>query len=107
MNTKLSTAAATALLLALSLTAHADPFPDSDHAAAKDLHTRMCVQCHERRFGGEDGSAIYLRPDRRVTTPSALAQQLTACTTMLKLDLFPEDEHHLAGYLNKHYYKFE
>ena len=107
MRTDLSSAALTALLLALPFTVRADPFPDADHAVAKDMHTRMCVECHERRFGGEVGSAIYLRPDRRVTTPSALSQQLTACTTMLNLDLFPEDEHHLAGYLNKLYYKFE
>jgi hypothetical protein len=107
MKARLSTAATTAVLLALPLAVHADPFPDADHAAGKDMHTRMCVECHERSFGGEDGSAIYLRPDRRITTPSALSQQVTTCTTMLKLDLFPEDEHHLAGYLNKRYYKFE
>lgn len=107
MKMHLSAAVATALLLALPLAAQADPFPNADHAAGKDMHARLCVGCHERSFGGEDGSAIYLRPDRRVTTPSALSQQVTTCTTMLKLDLFPEDEHHLAGYLNKLYYKFE
>lgn len=96
-----------ALLLSASLPAVADPFPDADLVAAKKMHAELCVQCHESKFGGEDGSDIYTRADRRVTTPSALAQQLTACTTMLNLDLFPEDEHHLAGYLNKHYYKFE
>ena len=98
---------AAALSLALPLVAQADPFPGADHALAKDMHKRMCVECHEQRFGGEDGSAIYLRPDRRVSSPSALSQQLTACTTMLNLDLFPEDEHHLAGYLNSNYDKFE
>ncbi|MHB1373470.1 MAG: cytochrome c [Thauera sp.] len=107
MNRNMLAAAPFALMLALPPGAHADPFPGADLAAGKEMHTRMCVECHERRFGGEDGSAIYLRPDRRVTTPSALSQQLTACTTMLNLDLFPEDEHHLAGYLNKLYYKFE
>ena len=107
MRTTLITTAALALALALPLAAQADPFPDADHAAAKDMHDRLCIECHERRFSGEGGSAIYIRPDRRVTTPSALSQQLTTCTTMLNLDLFPEDEHHLAGYLNKLYYKFE
>lgn len=107
MKMRLPRAATIAFVLALPLAAGADPFPDADHAAAKDLHTRMCVECHERQFSGEDGSAIYLRPDRRVTTPSALSQQLTTCTTMLNLELFPEDEHHLAGYLNTLYYKFE
>lgn len=107
MKARLSTAATATFLLALSAAAQADPFPGADYAAGKDMHARLCVECHERKYGGEDGSAIYLRPDRRVTTPSALSQQVTTCTTMLKLELFPEDEHHLAGYLNKHYYKFE
>lgn len=107
MKTSLYTAATSAVLLALPLAAQADPFPGADLAAGKDMHARLCVECHERKYGGEDGSAIYLRPDRRVTTPSALSQQVTTCTTMLKLELFPEDEHHLAGYLNKLYYKFE
>lgn len=107
MKTTMLSAAPFAFMLALPASALADPFPGADHAAAKEMHKQMCVECHERRFGGEDGSAIYLRPDRRVTTPSALSQQLTACTTMLNLDLFPEDEHHLAGYLNKRYYRFE
>jgi hypothetical protein len=71
------------------------------------MHAAHCVECHAKRFGGEDGSDIYTRFERRVTTASALAQQITTCTTMLNLDLFPEDEQHLAAYLNKHYYKFQ
>ena len=101
------TTLAAMLALGLPFAAHADPFPGADHAQAMDMHKRMCVECREQRFGGEEGSAIYLRPDRRVSSPSALSQQLTACTTMLNLDLFPEDEHHLAGYLNSKYYRFE
>lgn len=85
----------------------ADPFPDADLEQGEQTHMEICVQCHMEKFGGEGGSDIYTRPDRRVTSPSALSQQLTACTTMLNLDLFPEDEHHLAGFLNKHFYKFE
>lgn len=85
----------------------ADPFPDADIEKGQETHMEVCVQCHMEKFGGEGGSDIYTRADRRVKTPSALSQQLTACTTMLNLDLFPEDEHHLAGFLNKHFYKFE
>lgn len=107
MKPSITHALAASTLVTLASAATADPFPDADHAAGANMHTRLCVECHERKYGGEDGSAIYLRPDRRVTTPSALSQQLTTCTTMLNLDLFPEDEHHLAGYLNKRYYKFE
>ena len=65
MKTSLYATATSAVLLALPLAAQADPFPDADLAAGKDMHTRLCVECHERKYGGEDGSAIYLRPDRR------------------------------------------
>ncbi len=85
----------------------ADPFPGADIAQGKAMHAEQCIECHARQFGGVDGSDIYTRLDRRITTPSGLAQQITTCTTMLNLDLFPEDELHLAGYLNQQYYHFK
>ncbi|WP_341645157.1 c-type cytochrome [Thauera sp. SDU_THAU2] len=100
-------AAAAGLLAAAALSANANPFPDGDPAEGKAMHAKHCVECHARQFGGEDGTEIYTRFERRVTTASALAQQITTCTTMLNLDLFPEDEQHLAAYLNQHYYKFQ
>lgn len=87
--------------------AGANPFPDADLDAGEEMHMDLCVACHVERFGGDQGSNAYTRADRRVKTPSGLAQQLTACTTMLNLDLFPEDEHHIAGFLNEHFYKFD
>lgn len=96
-----------ASLLVLSTAGMANPFPEADPAHGKTLHAETCVACHEKDFGGEDGSAIYLRPDRRVNTLSALKSQLTACTTQLSLDLFPEDEADVGAYLNNRYYKFE
>jgi hypothetical protein len=97
-----------ALLAALGAApAHAGPFPEADLAQGQKMHAELCVACHARQFGGQDGSDIYTRLDRRITTPSGLTQQITTCTTMLNLDLFPEDELHLAGYLNKHYYQFK
>ncbi len=94
-------------LLAMATPALAAPFADADQAAGKALHAQRCVACHERQYGGEEGSDIYVRTDRRVNTPGALASQITMCTTQLNLDLFPEDELNIAGYLNSHYYKFE
>jgi mono/diheme cytochrome c family protein len=95
------------LLLSLAPVVHASPFEDADMAAGEQMHAEICVACHEMKFGGEGGSAIYLRPDRRVNSVSALKSQLTACTTQLSLPLFPEDEANLGAYLNHHYYKFE
>ncbi|MFA7605750.1 MAG: hypothetical protein WCY08_04110 [Rhodocyclaceae bacterium] len=102
---------ASLLALCLAGAAHADPksdpFPDADHFEGERMHGEMCVECHGRNFGGEGGSDIYTRSDRRVSSPDSLQQQLTACTAMLNLDLFPEDEYHIAGFLNKHFYRFE
>jgi hypothetical protein len=87
--------------------AYAGPFAAGNIEAGGDIHADMCVACHASKFGGTDGSDIYTRVDRRVTTPAGLEQQLTACTTMLDLGLFPEDEFDIAAYLNQRYYKFE
>jgi cytochrome c len=88
-------------------TAAAAPFAGGDPEQGKAMHAKYCVACHERQYAGEEGSAIYLRPDHKVRSASGLAQQITFCTTMLKLQLFPEDELHLAAYLNSRYYKFK
>lgn len=85
----------------------ADPFAGANPEAGGDIHADQCVACHAGKFGGKDGSDIYTRADRRVTSPGGLLQQLTACTTMLNLGLFPEDERDIAAYLNQHYYRFE
>ena len=103
----LAPAGALGALLALSLPAAAEPFHDAAVGLGEEMHAELCVGCHADKFGDQDGSTIYLRDDRRITTPSGLEQQLTACTTMLNLDLFPEDERNIAGYLNKQYYKFK
>lgn len=87
--------------------ATADPFSGARIEAGEEIHADQCVACHAAKFGGKDGSDIYTRSNRRVTNPDGLRQQLTACTTMLNLGLFPEDENDIAGYLNKQYYKFE
>ncbi|MBR0564612.1 cytochrome c [Azoarcus sp. L1K30] len=95
------------VLALLSLPAAATAFPDADIVAGEKHHQKYCIACHEQKYGGKDGSDIYIRVDRKVNSPSALSQQITSCTTMLNLDLFPEDEMNIAGYLNKHYYKFK
>lgn len=96
----------TALILALvAAPALATPFAKGNAAAGKALHEKKCADCHVGRFGG-DGSKIYTRSDRRVTSASGLAQQITVCNSMLGNELFPEDEANLGAYLNQTYYKF-
>jgi mono/diheme cytochrome c family protein len=87
-------------------TAFAAPFDKGDANAGKETHDKQCAGCHIAKFGG-DGSKIYTRKDHRVKSASGLSQQVTTCNSMLGNQLFPEDELHLAAYLNGQFYKFK
>jgi hypothetical protein len=64
-----------------------------------------CEACHHDKTMG-DASAVYLRKDRKVTSMEKLKAQVALCNTQLNLKLFPDDEEHIAAYLNATYYKF-
>jgi len=82
------------------------PPPAASAAAGKTLHDKDCVACHARQFGG-DPAKIYLRPDHRVKTPAQLRAQVAFCNSQLGTSWFPEEEEHVAAYLNLQYYKFK
>jgi len=67
---------------------------------------KKCHTCHIQKVGG-DGSNIYTRPDRRVTTRSKLLAQVGRCNNELNLGLFPDDEEAIAAYLDAEYYKLK
>lgn len=91
---------------ALAATAIAAPFPKADPAAGGKLYAdAKCSGCHIQRVGG-DGSAMYTRPDRRVKSADALLKQVRMCTTQLNTQWFPDEEEHVAAWLNQRYYKF-
>lgn len=73
-------------------------------AEGKALVERDCVSCHAQRFG--DAATIYTRADRRVRTPEQLLAQVQYCNIELNSGYFPEEEEHVAAYLNLTYYKF-
>ena len=79
-------------------------FAHGDAKAGAAMHENDCVACHVRQVGG-DGSRIYTRKDRRVTTPAKLKAQVSACNAQLGTGYFPEEEDHIAAYLNLQYYK--
>jgi cytochrome c553 len=81
------------------------PFAAGDVAAGKTLSDKDCNACHARKYDG-DASRIYTRPDRKVRTPAQLLTQVQYCNTELGTSYFPEEEEHLAAYLNLQYYKF-
>lgn len=72
----------------------------------KLLEENKCDRCHLQRFGG-DGSGIYTRKDRKVTSARKLEAQVAACNSELGTGLFPEEEAHVAAYLNSRYYHFD
>jgi cytochrome c len=86
--------------------AHAAPVAKSDPEAGKILHDKACISCHVRMFGG-DGSKIYTRADRKAQNAQQLAARISGCNANTGAGWFPEDEAHVAAYLNQQYYKFK
>jgi cytochrome c553 len=81
------------------------PFAAGDAKTGKALVERDCVSCHAAKFPG-DPDRMYTRPEHRVKTPAKLLAQVQACNTNLAKGYFPEEEEHIAAYLNLEFYKF-
>jgi hypothetical protein len=79
---------------------------NGDATIGKTLSDKDCVACHARKFDG-NAEMMYLRADRKVHTPEQLAAQIAYCNTELGTNYFPEEEEHIAVYLNLQYYKFK
>ena len=93
--------------IALAGPATAAPFPKGDPVAGGKLFNEAkCNACHAQRFGG-DGSSVYTRPDHKVKTADGLIKQVRACVTQLNVQWFPDEEEHVAAFLNQKYYKFK
>jgi cytochrome c5 len=78
--------------------------PDAAEGA-KLVQQHKCEACHEAKVYGPPGS-IYTRKDRKVTSWEKLKAQVAGCNTMLNIGLFPDDEEHVAKYLNDTHYKW-
>ena len=106
---RLTLPASLLLALATSLPLHAEsqptPFAAGKAASGKRMIDKDCVACHARMFNG-DGDKIYLREERKVRSPAQLMAQVQVCNTELRTSYFPEEEEHVAAYLNLQYYKF-
>ncbi|HCA27321.1 MAG TPA: hypothetical protein DEP05_06730 [Betaproteobacteria bacterium] len=84
----------------------ANPFPQGNPARGKMLVGKSCVSCHASLYGG-NGSGIYTRPDRKIKSAAQLKQQVHRCGLSVRAKLFPEEEEHIAAYLNLNYYHFK
>ena len=82
------------------------PFTAGDAKIGKTMVDRDCVSCHAQRFSG-DPDQMYKRADRRVKTAAKLLAQVQACNVNLGKGYFPEEEEHIAAYLNLEFYHFK
>lgn len=99
-----SLAAMAALALAFAGVAGAQAPSAADIAAGRTLSERDCVACHVQKFGTPE--AIYVRPDRKVTSLAALRVQVARCNTELATQYFPDEEEQVTAYLNATHYRF-
>jgi mono/diheme cytochrome c family protein len=68
-------------------------------AEGKKLHDANCTGCH--------GSSVYTRKDRKIQSAEALRSRINDCAHGAKKSLTPEEQDHIAKYLNETFYKFE
>jgi hypothetical protein len=83
-----------------------DAFPFGDPKKGRTLLESKCTGCHVARFGG-DGSGVYTRTPRRVSSAASLLAWVQRCNAGNKLELGPEDEESLAAHLNEAFYRFK
>ena len=97
---------ALAVVLALATTAAtaAEPFANGDPKQGAAMTAKDCNACHVRRFG--DAPSAYTRIDRRVNNAAQLKAQISYCNSQLGTGYFPDEEEHIAAYLNLEFYKF-
>lgn len=83
-----------------------EPWGKVDLSTAKALHDKSCVACHVRLYGG-DGSKMYTRDGRLLSTKLDILQRVATCNAQVSSGWFPEDEGAVAAWLNQHYYHFK
>ena len=90
---------------AASVVAQSALFANGDPQRGHALVERDCNGCHVRLVG--DADRIYLRDDRRVRTPAQLQAQVAYCNMQLATGYFPDEEEHVAAWLDQRYYRFK
>jgi hypothetical protein len=98
------------LAMAIPLQAAVAAAPVPSASGSSELGTPLshpsCVDCRVRRLGG-DADRVYFRGERRARTPAQFLAQVGYCSAELGAGYFPEEEEHIAAYLNKQYFRFE
>ena len=92
-------------LLSVSALA-ADPWGNANPKAGEEHHEKACVACHVRLYGG-DGSKMYTRDARLLSSKLDILQRVATCNSQVKAGWFPEEEAEVAAYLNQKFYQFK
>jgi len=102
---KTATTLIAAFLIAPSALA-ADPWGSADPKPGKEHHDKSCIACHIRLQGG-DGSTMYTRDNRLLSTKLGIMKRVATCNAQTKAGLLPAEEAQVAAYLNLQYYRFK
>lgn len=87
--------------------AYADPFAGGKPENGQKLFDKyQCNSCHNGKMGG-DGNAIFTRPNRKVTNPQQMTDQITVCARNARVNFSTQEKLDIAAYLNKNFYKFK
>jgi hypothetical protein len=99
---------AAGLALAAAVPVHAAvvmaalPASGTDGKAFKD---KDCIDC--RGQPSADAARIYFRGERHAHAADAMLAQVSYCSPEIGASYFPEEEEHIAAYLNKQHYRFK
>lgn len=86
--------------------AQSDAFPFGDPKVGRKVLEAKCSSCHVASYGG-DGSGVFKRPDRRVSSSQSLLAWVQRCNVGNSSGLSAEEEESVAAWLNDAYYKFK
>jgi cytochrome c553 len=98
--------ASLALILLSSVAQAEPPWGQVDLKAGEALHAKDCTACHIRMYGG-DGSTMYTRAGRMLSNRLEVLQRVASCNATMSTGWFPDDEAHVAAWLNSVYYQFK
>lgn len=70
-----------------------------DPKIGKQLEGQHCSRCHD--------DSVYNKPGSKIKNSNALLARVRACNANTSAGLFPDEEAHIAAYLNLNYYHFK
>jgi hypothetical protein len=95
------------LALAAAIPVHAAVVMAALPASSVDGKSfKDCIDCRGQPNGG-DSARIYFRGEHRAHASDPMLAQVSYCSSEIGASYFPEEEEHIAAYLNKQYYRFK